>query len=110
MSIDNRLDTKFKLDDLTWGINTRDFQTEIEDKQGLDILNFNSSWNKLVTAKGNTEKYSISWAKFWGITIDWEDIWSITNWDLYKNWTLIPEWTWVFIECNFNFETISFFT
>ena len=77
----------FRLDDLTWGINVRDYPSEIEDKQSLELENWNFKWNKLVSWPWIDKKYnSPSNTEFnrW-ITVDWDDIWYINNWSVYKN-------------------------
>lgn len=89
--------TAFRLDDLTWGINARDYPSEIEDKQSLSLLNWNFDWNQLVTSKWYEQKLDTGWDKIWWITLDWNDVWHISDWTLYKNWTEQEENWGVFI-------------
>ena len=39
----------FRIEDLTGGINTRDYASEIENKQSVDLINWNFEGNKLVS-------------------------------------------------------------
>ena len=77
----------FPLDDLTWGLNLRDYPSEIEDKQMLQIDNFNFEWNKLVSSKWIDRIYNSTFDNLiQGITTDWDDVWHIEWGNLYKNW------------------------
>lgn len=92
---------KFKIEDLTWGINVRDYSSEIEDKQAVSIENWNFKGNKLVSEKwyeaviSNWTQQNIS-----AITIDTWDIWTVSEWNIYKNWNPIAEGTWLLISTN----------
>lgn len=79
----------FRIEDLTWGINTRDYPSEIEDKQALNVSNWNFQWNKLVSWPWIGRKYNtLLESTVRGFTVDWEDIWHIQEWNLYKNWSI----------------------
>jgi len=82
---------KARLDDLTWWINTEDYASEIEDKQSLELINWNFEGNKLVSWPGIEREWDTSYAP-WGaqwITTDWSDIYHIKNAWIYKNWVLL---------------------
>jgi len=77
----------FRLEDLTWWINTRDYASEIEDKQSLSLINYNFKWNKLVSSKWVDNVYTGSSLIQW-FTTDGDDKWHIEATNLYKNWIL----------------------
>ena len=83
---------KFPIEDLTWGLNLKDFETEIDNKQCLRSENWNSEWNKLVSAKWYEELYNnTTWQIQW-VTKDWDNIYYVQDWNIYKNWTLLFPW------------------
>ena len=87
----------FRLDDLTWGINVRDYPSEIEDKQSLSLLNFNFDWNKLVSEKwfedsGNPDNWLIG-----ALKINGDDKWTFSSWSLYKNWEIQSNRKWILL-------------
>ena len=45
----------FRLKDLTWGVNLRDYPSEIEDIQALIQENWNFDWNKLINSQSYKE-------------------------------------------------------
>lgn len=96
----------FTIDDLTGGINTRDYPSEIENKECQMLENFNFSWNKLITWPWHEATTNpINW-KIGALTIDSNDIWTISDWDLYKNWEWLPNKYGIFISFNIqNFLT-----
>lgn len=77
--------------ELEWGINLEDSPNEIDNKQCLEATNFNSSGNKLVSAKGKVDSGNPTILKIGGMTIDSGDIWTVSEWSLQKNWVDIPE-------------------
>jgi hypothetical protein len=87
----------YKLEDLTGWINTRDYPSEIEDKQSIDLNNWNFKGNKLVSGFWIANEHtwhSPYWPICW-LTVDWKDKWYIQNWNLYKNWN-IQFWTYIY--------------
>jgi len=74
----------FRLEDLTGWINTRDYASEIEDKQSLSLINYNFKWNKLVSSKWVDNVYTGSSLIQW-FTTDGDDKWHIESTNLYKN-------------------------
>lgn len=87
----------FRLEDLTWGINVRDYESEIEDKQMVDLVNYNFSWNKLVSEKGSIDSWLPSTANIWALTIDSGDIWTVSAWDIKKNGTIVAGWVGILV-------------
>ena len=89
-----------RLNDISWWININSSPNEIDDKQGLECINFNFKWNNLVTAKWMTKLYDIwSWYVQW-LKVIWGDIYHIAWWNVYKNWVKINTtgtlpYTWV---------------
>lgn len=76
----------FRIEELNWGINTRDYASEIEDKQAQDILNWNFKWNRLVAWRGiDRIRGSVTW-NIRGFTTDSDDIYEVRNKNIYKNW------------------------
>jgi len=57
----------FPLKELNWWMNTRDYPSEIEDKQFVSLVNWNFKWNKLVSSKWMQEKYNneLDWKMSW---------------------------------------------
>jgi len=87
----------FRLRELDWWLNVRDSENEIEDKQFIELENFNFDWNKLVNSKWineeiNTWDWQISW-----LTKYWDDIYYTKLWALYKNSDRIS-WYWYVIQ------------
>lgn len=85
----------FRVSELDWGINVRDFASEIEDKQWVSVINWNFKWNKLVSSKWLKEKYvntNVGWINW--ILKDWDDIYYTAGWKLFKNWVEVPINTW----------------
>lgn len=77
----------FRLEDLTGGINTRDYPSEIEDKQMLSLSNWNFKWNKLVSEKGTEDTWLPSApSPIWALKIDNNDLWTLADNVIYKNW------------------------
>ena len=76
--------TTVRFDDLTWGINVRDYESEIEDKQCVLLKNWNFSWNKLVSEKWVSRIYNWN-SVIQGLAIDWDDVYHIEGNNLYKN-------------------------
>lgn len=80
-----------RLRDFAWGVNTRNSPNEIQDKQGVEVINFDSIWNKLISHKSFAERFSI-WTWETTVLVEWAwwadgDVYSITNWRLYRDWT-----------------------
>ena len=78
----------FRLNDITGGINTKDFPTEIEDKQMLQLTNWNFSGNKLVSWKGSDIVYTGNWRPIQGLTVDGNEFWHVEGGSVYKNWVV----------------------
>lgn len=87
----------FRLEELNWGINIRDNPSEIEDKQAVDIVNFNFKWNKLVWEKWWTDTLNPQISEIGALTIDSWDIWTISDWVIYNNWVPVVEGTWILV-------------
>ena len=87
----------FVIEDLTWWINVTDYPTEIKDNQSIECSNWNFDWSKLVSDKWIEEKLDVN-NLIQSMTIDWEDIWHITEWTLYKNLTNQDDTWWIFIK------------
>lgn len=73
----------FYLDDITGWINTRDYPSEIDNKQVLELKNWNFEWNKLVTEKW-IEQTTIASSRLSAMAIDSGDIWTVRQWWIYK--------------------------
>jgi len=88
----------FRIGELNWWINVREYKSEIEDKQFTALSNFNFEWNKLVSSKGMQIKRdnNLSWWIKW-LTTDWEDVYYVHSWKVYKNGKVIPQW-WAFFK------------
>ncbi len=83
----------FPLDDLTGGINVRDYPSEIEDKQSQELTNWNFKWNKLITSPGSIEKYDVGAGGYVsGITQDGEDVYSISPSNTTENLYHVTFW------------------
>ena len=101
----------FPLNDLTGWINLRDYASEIEDKQMLQLENFDFEWNKLVSSKWIDRFYNSTANNFiqW-MTVDGDDVWHIENANLWKNWekeTLNNTYTLVVEDINSNWFDIQ---
>lgn len=80
---------RFPINDLTWGINIRDYPSEIEDKQAIEIENFNFKGNKLVSSNWvKIVDNPPSPSRLLWLTKDSDDIYTIKKEWLYKNWDL----------------------
>ena len=85
---------KFKpirMEDLTWGINVRDYASEIENKQAVSITNWNFEWNKLITEKWIEQSTNPSAVWVGALSVDSNDIWTVAGWDVLKNG--VAQWT-----------------
>lgn len=81
----------FRLEELTWGINVRDSASEIEDKQAVDIVNWNFKGNRLVNEKWIENTWNSTKSEIWGMKIDSWDIFTVSQWNVYKNWVVTEE-------------------
>lgn len=116
----NRAYKSSRYRDLTGGINNRDFPTEIEDKQMLQLSNFNFKWNKLVSWNGVERIFnSIQDSPTQALTVNNTDLYHINKWNLYKNNDLLyksndyelkfnsnPDWE--IISINIDWSIITF--
>ena len=73
---------------------------EIDNKQCLSAINFNADGNKLVSSKGMSDSGNPTTANIWALTIDSWDIWTVSNWDILKNWVTIDSWTGILVTTN----------
>ena len=82
----------FRINELNWWLNTRDFPSEIQDKQFTQLENWNFKWNKLVSSKWMQAIYdnNLDWWIKW-MTVDWNDIYYVHWWTIYKNWNILPQ-------------------
>lgn len=82
-----------RVNELNWLMNVESYPTEIENKEWVEVINFNSEWNKLVSSYWMVEKYNLSldWEVTW-ILVDDEDIYFTHWWKLYKNNVEVLSW------------------
>lgn len=94
--------------DLAWWINLENSPNEIDDKQCINSINFNFSWNKLVNSKWIKEYQT--WQEWSWIFNNWEiKSIDIIDWDMYVtylDWTIkIMLWTnWNLAKINTNWK------
>lgn len=97
----------FRIEDLTGWLNTKDYPSEIEDKQATWIENFNFSWNKLVSEKGIVDSWISNTPWIWALTIDTWDVWSVADNKVYKNGAEITSKNWARIKVNWISKTFN---
>lgn len=90
----------FRIEDLTGWINKKDYSTEIENKQAVNIENFNFKGNKLVSEKWFEDSWNIPQLKIGWMKIDSWDIWTVSDGNILKNWASLPKWQWISITIN----------
>ena len=79
--------SSLRIKDISWWINLSKSWNEIDDKQAIECINFNFEWNKLVTAKWLKKLYKMNWWKVQWLKVIWSDVYHISSWNIYKNWT-----------------------
>ena len=90
----------YQIEDLTGGINIRDFPTEIEEGQAVAIKNWNFNKSRLVSEKWAEATNLPETPRLGGLTIDSWDIWTVSDWRIYQNWVQIEDWTWILVSAN----------
>jgi len=87
---------EFSIRELNWWINTRDYATEIQDKQFTSLVNWNFEGNKIVSSKWMQVKYTNNLAgKINWILIDGQNVYYAHWWKIYKNWVESVITTWI---------------
>lgn len=87
----------FRLEELNWWINIQNSPSEIEDKQAVDITNWNFQWNKLVSEKWFKDSWNPSSGLIWALKIDGSDKWTFAGGRLYKNWEIQTDKSWILL-------------
>ncbi len=77
----------YPIKDLSWGINLNDARTEIDEKQCLKAEGFNFKAWKLIVGETKTNQSTYA-GNLQGIYYDYTDIYTVSDWNVYKNWVI----------------------